>query len=214
MMEVLSEPSGSLVHNDFSYNTIKRPNFELGFHSPSKSFALDTLDAALPTYQAVNIQQSIPTRDTVGGKGFFLHIMKEDGLPVPEFVCIDVSVGEAIEQIEIPKQMIEPYFAGEKYNNIAQIKDALHHKTADERETVLNKCHQLLKSEDFYQLIAHSTLAANIREFYYQLNPDVSCYYIPVIVRSSGVAEDSYGDAQAGKYDSMVKGSEDIVQTY
>ncbi|WP_422442435.1 PEP/pyruvate-binding domain-containing protein, partial [Endozoicomonas sp. ALB060] len=35
----------------------------------------------------------------------------------------------------------------------------------------------------------------------------------PLIVRSSGINEDNYGDAQAGKYLSEVQGDEDILRT-
>ena len=79
------------------------------------------------------------------------------------------------------------------------------------RETWLSGLAQFITSDNFYQIIQNHPSAQSINESYQQLQQQ--CPGQPVIVRSSGTHEDDYGDAQAGKFDSHVKGTEPILKT-
>ncbi|USE36938.1 PEP/pyruvate-binding domain-containing protein [Endozoicomonas sp. SCSIO W0465] len=66
---------------------------------------------------------------------------------------------------------------------------------------------------DCYQQIRALPIADTLRTVYEDLRTGLTQPDSPVIVRSSGVAEDSFGNAQAGKYESVVHGQADIVAT-
>ena len=155
-----------------------------------------------------------PGRNLVGGKGFFLYRMKQAGLPVPDFRCVDTGVGSAIENHKPDSDTIQQHFPGSSYTCIADIKKDLCTKPPEERKKGLEHLAQLLESHAFYQNISQTGSVEVIRTLYKQVSEDSQGRQVPVIARSSGVAEDRYGDAQAGKYDSHVKGQEDIVRTY
>ena len=155
-----------------------------------------------------------PGRNLVGGKGFFLYRMKQAGLPVPDFRCVDTGVGSAIENHKPDSDTIQQHFPGSSYTCIADIKKDLCTKPPEERKKGLEHLAQLLESNAFYQNISQTGSVEVIRTLYKQVSEDSQGRQVPVIARSSGVAEDRYGDAQAGKYDSHVKGQEDIVRTY
>ena len=155
-----------------------------------------------------------PGRNLVGGKGFFLHRSKQAGLPVPDFRCVDTGVGSAIENHKPDSDTIQQHFPGSSYTCIADIKTDLCTKPPEERKKGLEHLAQLLESNAFYQNISQTGSAEIIRALYRQVTGDSQGRQVPVIARSSGVTEDRYGDAQAGKYDSHVKGQEDIVRTY
>ena len=155
-----------------------------------------------------------PGRNLVGGKGFFLHRSKQAGLPVPDFRCVDTGVGSAIENHKPDSDTIQQHFPDSSYTCIADIKKDLCTKPPEERKKGLEHLAQLLESNAFYQNISQTGSVEVIRTLYKQVSEDSQGRQVPVIARSSGVAEDRYGDAQAGKYDSHVKGQEDIVRTY
>ena len=158
-----------------------------------------------------------PGRNLVGGKGFFLYRMKQAGLPVPDFRCVDTGVGSAIENHKPDSDTIQQHFPDSSYTCIADIKKDLCTKPSEERKKGLEHLAQLLESNAFYQDISQTGSAEIIRALYRQVTGDSQGRQgrqVPVIARSSGVTEDRYGDARAGKYDSHVKGQEDIVRTY
>ncbi|MGO0309346.1 PEP/pyruvate-binding domain-containing protein [Endozoicomonas acroporae] len=68
-----------------------------------------------------------------------------------------------------------------------------------------------IAGETFYQLVKDHPTARAMQQLFEELcqeQPDRK-----IIVRSSGAREDGYGDAQAGKYESLVHGEDDIVRT-
>ncbi|WP_448216841.1 hypothetical protein [Endozoicomonas sp. 2B-B] len=67
-----------------------------------------------------------------------------------------------------------------------------------------------IASEDFYQQVENISAARDIRHRYFRLRQQAS---EACIVRSSGVDEDRFGNAQAGRYDSRVHGGGDILKT-
>ncbi len=148
-------------------------------------------------------------RKQVGGKGFFLHTMQQAGLPVPPFRCVESHISQAIENHHFSSVTINRFFPGANYTCIADIKKSLLTAEPENKSEALARLAQLLESDEFYQQISQTEYAQTIRALYEQISQGKH----PVIARSSGVAEDSYGDAQAGKYDSRVKGQEDIVKT-
>ncbi len=164
--------------------------------------------------QSINEQMNTSVNDCfgrkqVGGKGFFLHTMQQADLPVPPFKCVESHISQAIENHHLSSVTINRFFPGANYTCIADIKKSLLTAEPENKSEALARLAQLLESDEFYQQISQTEYAQTIRALYEQISQGKH----PVIARSSGVAEDSYGDAQAGKYDSRVKGQEDIVKT-
>ena len=159
-------------------------------------------------------------RETVGGKGATLYRMQQAGVRVPEFTTIDVNSIASLEQYVLDIDNIKPFIADIDIFelteiNITNIKLAIQNHYAeqpDKRNFYLKALADFIGSDAFYQQISSSQTTTIIREKYNQLInnlPDSSA----IIVRSSGIKEDNYGDAQAGKFESIVHGKQDILQT-
>ena len=152
-------------------------------------------------------------RESVGGKGMFLEQMQRIGLSVPEFQCVTTEMVAAIEQHSLDVHHLASYIpgiAGElaSLTCLADIKthiDALPAVSRDKRTQWLAGLSQFIASHDFYELVKDSEAARKIRSLEMPLPP--------LIVRSSGINEDNYGDAQAGKFLSEVQGGEDVLRT-
>lgn len=160
-----------------------------------------------------------PNRQQLGGKGMFLQRMQEAGLPVPPFTCVAAPVVNTLEQYPLDIHYVAPYLPDIvsellPKTSLKDIKDYLNAlPTADQgkRDNCLVGLSQFIASDDFYQQVKQSDAARHIRDLRCQLG--VLSPSQPVIVRSSGVNEDTYGDAQAGKYLSEVQGDDDVVRT-
>ena len=150
-------------------------------------------------------------RESVGGKGMFLDKMQRNGLPVPEFQCVTTEMVEAIEQHAFDTHHLAPCIPGivdelAPLTSLTDIKDHIKAFANQVKRTRwLSGLSQFIASHDFYELVKESEAAGNIRSL--KMPPP------PVIVRSSGINEDNYGDAQAGKYLSEVQGHKDVLRT-
>ncbi|WOG25674.1 DUF4116 domain-containing protein [Endozoicomonas sp. 8E] len=158
-------------------------------------------------------------REQLGGKGMFLLRMKEAGLSVPLFECVTAQVMNALEQHPLDSHLLERYFPGFVYEPATEtslkiIREYLNTLLPSEqtkRDDWLAGLVQFIVSDDYYQQVKDSEAAQHIKGLRRQL--DRSSKSQPVIVRSSGINEDNYGDAQAGKYLSEVQGDEDVLRT-
>ena len=150
-------------------------------------------------------------RESVGGKGMFLDKMQRNGLPVPEFQCVTTEMVQAIEQHAFDTHRLAPYIPGvmdelAPSTSLTNIKNHINTlANQDKRTGWLAGLSQFIASHDFYESVKESEAARNIRSL--KTPP------LPVIVRSSGINEDNYGDAQAGKYLSEVQGDKDVLRT-
>ena len=150
-------------------------------------------------------------RESVGGKGMFLDKMQRNGLPVPEFQCVTTEMVQAFEQLAFDTHHLTPFIPGivDELAPLTSLTDIKNHINAfanqDKRTDWLAGLSQFIASHDFYERVKESEAALNIRSL--KMPPP------PVIVRSSGINEDNYGDARAGKYLSEVQGDKDVLRT-
>ena len=152
-------------------------------------------------------------RESVGGKGMYLLQMQGVGLSVPQFECVTTKMVEAIEQHPLDTHRLATCFPGmaDELAQVCSLTDIKAHINAlpsanqDKRADWLAALSQFIASHDFYVLVKDSEAARQIRSLKVPLPP--------VIVRTSGINEDNYGDAQAGKYLSEVQGDEDVLRT-
>ncbi|WP_257281876.1 PEP/pyruvate-binding domain-containing protein, partial [Endozoicomonas sp. ISHI1] len=154
------------------------------------------------------------SREQLGGKGMFLQRMKEAGFRVPPFECVTAHVMNALEQHPLDTRGLEHYFPGignepEAEISLANIRECLNALPLSEqakRDSWLTGVAKFIASEDFYKQVKDSEAARHIRDHGLLTSQ-------PLIVRSSGINEDNYGDAQAGKYLSLVQEEDDILRT-
>ena len=172
-----------------------------------------------------------PNRELLGGKGMFLTLMHNAGLAVPPFRCIDTSIVQALEHLQLD---VSPLLAmldddhefahataslaniRQWITEIASPENPSGHPSAnlsEKQQRWLNALSSFIAGPEFYQQIHPLPIADTIRDVHEDLRTSLTKPNSPIIVRSSGVAEDSFGNAQAGKYESLVHGQEDILAT-
>ncbi|WP_257291260.1 DUF4116 domain-containing protein [Endozoicomonas sp. ONNA1] len=162
---------------------------------------------------------SPPIREQLGGKGMFLRRMQASGLPVPPFQCVTAQVMHDLEQHPLDIRCLAPYLpevatgsaAESSLTNIREYLNTLPPSEQSEKGKWLAGIAQFVASSDFYEQVKESEAARLIRGLRCQL--DEMTRSQPVIVRSSGINEDNYGDAQAGKYLSVVQEEDDVLLT-
>ncbi|WP_422137785.1 PEP/pyruvate-binding domain-containing protein [Endozoicomonas sp. ALC020] len=158
-------------------------------------------------------------REKVGGKGMFLQRMKKADLPVPPFKCVTAQVMNAFDQHPLDRHRLDRYLqkvdrepeAGTSLTNIREYLNTLLPSERTKRNDWLAGLAEFIVSDDYYEQVKDSEAARQIRDLRRQL--DRFSMAQPIIVRSSGINEDNYGDAQAGKYLSLVQEEEDILRT-
>ncbi|WP_257287596.1 PEP/pyruvate-binding domain-containing protein, partial [Endozoicomonas sp. SESOKO2] len=167
--------------------------------------------------QAAN--DSLPSREQLGGKGMFLQRMAAINLPVPPFKCVSARVMNALEQHPLDSHRLARYLPVivlelEAECSLIKIREYLNTSPPLEKNKMdkwLEGLTQFIVSSDFYEQVKDSEAACHIRNLRCQLEEQSTSQ--PVIVRSSGINEDNYGDAQAGKYLSLVQGEDDVLRT-
>ncbi|WP_257294794.1 PEP/pyruvate-binding domain-containing protein, partial [Endozoicomonas sp. YOMI1] len=139
------------------------------------------------------------SREQLGGKGLFLRRMKEAGLLVPPFECVTAQVMNMLEQHPLDTHLLDRYFPGIVYDpeaetsltNIREYLNTLPPSEQTKRNNWLAGLAEFIISDDYYEQVKDSEAAQQIRDLRHQL--DRLSTSQPVIVRSSGINEDSYG---------------------
>ena len=204
---LITHQSPALKNIGTSGKMIPSPSHEENIH------AQGTSNAKRIRFKAAPDPKTHLRRESVGGKGMFLDQMQRIGLSVPEFQCVTTEMVAAVEQHSLDVHHLARYIPGiadelAPVTCLADIKthiDALPAFNRDKRTYWLAGLSQFIASHDFYQLVKDSEAARKIRS--------LKMPSPPVIVRSSGINEDNYGDAQAGKYLSEVQGDKDVLRT-
>ena len=168
-----------------------------------------TLDRANPLAQE--------HRSRAGGKGQFLRVMTEAGLPVPPFQVIQHTMLQAIDSVMIEPQLLAQFHPSGidasqlQPVTLGSLKDSIPTMDRINQINWLAALRKLLISDDFLQEVDRLPVTNEIIRIYQELllaNPSQ-----PVIIRSSGLKEDGFGDAQAGKYESCLHSSGDILKS-
>ena len=157
----------------------------------------------------------------------FLTLMQKAGLAVPPFRCIETSTVQALESIPLDLRPMlatlnDGYEFPYKTASLTAMKQFIvemepardsSDKLSDKQQRWLNALAAFIAGPSCYQQIRTLSIADTIRTVHQDLCTHLPQPDSPIIVRSSGVAEDSFGNAQAGKYKSVVHGQADIVAT-
>ena len=168
-----------------------------------------SLDRAAPTAQ--------DHRSRAGGKGQFLTVMTEAGLPVPSFEIIQHTVLQAIDDEMIEPQLLAKFHPDSidasqlQPATLGSLKESILAMDRINQTKWLYALRKLLISDDFFQQVARLPIASDIRTLHQRLVPDGSNQ--TVIIRSSGLKEDGFGDVQAGKYESCLHSGGDILKS-
>ena len=156
-------------------------------------------------------------RSHLGGKGQFLTIMTKAGLPVPPFKVIQHNLVQAIDDEEIKPELLAQFHPGGidagqlQPVTLGSLKKSIPAMDKINQTKWLGALGKLLISDDFIQQVTRLPIADEIRSFYQELAEGDSNK--PVIIRSSGLKEDGFGDAQAGKYESCLHSGGDILKS-
>ena len=156
-------------------------------------------------------------RTSVGGKGQFLSVMTEAGLPVPNFNVIEHTMVQAIDTVMIEPQLLAQFHPDGivasqlKPVTLGSLKERIPTMNRINQARWLDALGSVLTSDDFLPQVARLPVADDIRRLYQELVAVNSSQ--PVIIRSSGLKEDAFGDAQAGKYESCLHSGGDILKS-
>ena len=164
------------------------------------------------------------SRERIGGKGYFLQCMQKADLSVPPFECVDTTMVKNIEDIRFDARLFETFSPEIKSPNsqtlsLTELKErsnSLASGEAGRRKQYLQALSSFIVSNTFYQQVQQADIASDIETLYRKLlplYPNLSPLSQPIIVRSSSVKEDDYGDAQAGRYKSVVHQGGDILHS-
>ena len=175
----------------------------------------------LPPEPPVSLSRVAPSavepRCRLGGKGQFLTVMMEACLPVPPFKVIEHDLLQAIDDVEIKPELLAQFHpdgidAGQLQPvTLGSLKQSIPAMDRINQNNWLEALGKLLISHDFLQQVTRLPIADKIRSFYPELaEEDLNR---PVIIRSSGLKEDGFGDAQAGKYESYLHSGGDILKS-
>ncbi|WP_422137788.1 PEP/pyruvate-binding domain-containing protein [Endozoicomonas sp. ALC020] len=162
---------------------------------------------------------SFSDREQLGGKGMFLMRMEKAGLSVPPFECVTAQVISMLEKHPLDRQLLVRYLpvnvdepdALTSLTNIREYLNTLPPSEQSKKDDWLAGLAEFIASEDYYQQVKDSEAAQKIRDLRRQLDGCPTSQ--PIIIRSSGINEDNYGDAQAGKYLSVVQKEDDVLST-
>ena len=223
----------NLIHRPFYQPPVPNPNLKTGVKRSSATYVNSTdtsgssttplserlcsLFLSPPPNKAA--KYSPASRKELGGKGMFLQRMQAKNLPVPPFKCVTARIMIALEQHSLDIHRLPPYLrdivgelsAEASLTNIRKYFNALPPAEQANRNIWLEGLAQFVASDDYYQQVKDSEAARHIRDLRRQLDRFSTSQ--PVIVRSSGIHEDNYGDAQAGKYLSVVQEEHDVLTT-
>ena len=167
--------------------------------------------------------QTMPNRELSGGKGMFLSLMRNEKLAVPPFRCINTDTVQALEQLQLDVcPLLATLDDGHEFPHATAsladirqwiVKMAPSDNLSEKQKRWLNALSSFIAGPDFYQQISALPIADKIRTIHEELRKSLTRPDSAIIVRSSGVAEDSFGNARAGKYQSLVHDQTDILAT-
>ncbi|MGI2027892.1 hypothetical protein [Endozoicomonas acroporae] len=171
---------------------------------PNRDIALPVTDSHRPASHG--LEPATPERQTralIGGKGLFLHRMQQARIPVPPFTVVDTTLVAKLEQQPFPAQCLLPFLPdihhwSHESRSLEQLRRIVTELPHPQQAQWLKGLSGFITSENFYQHVKNISAAGDIRHLYLALGQPSgeAC-----IVRSSGVDEDRFGDAQAGRYD-------------
>ena len=154
-------------------------------------------------------------RALMGGKGMFLHVMRQANIPVPPFTVVESSLVATLEQHLFPSEYLLPFLPDghqlpQTSCSLEELRKMVAEIPGQQQSGWLKGLSAWIASEDFYQQVQGSSTAWEIRDRYLTLRQQFNG---ACIIRSSGVDEDRFGDAQAGRFDSRVHDGGDILKT-
>ena len=157
-----------------------------------------------------------------GGKGMYLKVLRDVGLKVPPFGCIAGKVWQSLENVPMDLSPLlsaldDGHEFGQNTGTLAVLRDWIGKSGASDPQKQgrwLEAMSSFVASDDCYQQLRSQPAVAEIVRVQQALTDAPGAGDVALIVRSSAIGEDSLGNAQAGKYDSLVHDGGDILRTY
>ena len=160
-----------------------------------------------------------PGRAQWGGKGMYLMVLRDVGLMVPLFCCIGGDVWQRLETVPMDLSSLlsaleDGHEFGQVRGTLAMVRDLIGAADHQKQHRWLEAMSSFVASDDCYRQLRCQPAVAEIAQAWQALTAVRGAGDVALIVRSSGIGEDSLGNAQAGKYDSLVHDRGDILKTY
>ena len=167
----------------------------------------------------VNNLHITQSRAQWGGKGMYLTVLEDAGLMVPPFRCIAGRVWQGLENVPMDlSSLLSALEGGHEFGQdrgtLAMVREWLGAADQQKQRRWLEAISSFVASDDCYRQLRRQPAVAEIAQVRQALTAPPGAGDVPLIVRSSGIGEDSLGNAQAGRYDSLVHDSGDILKTY
>ena len=149
----------------------------------------------------------------------YLTVLEDVGLMVPPFRCIEGRVWQGLENVLMDLSSLLPALEdghefGQDSGTLAMLRDWIGAADQQKQRSWLEAISSFVASDDCYRQLRWQPAVAEIAQVQQALTDAPGAGDVPLIVRSSGIGEDSLGNAQAGKYDSQVHDRGDILKTY
>ena len=146
----------------------------------------------------------------------YLTVLQDVGLMVPAFRCIEGRVWQGLENVlmdlsPLLSALEDGHEFGQVKGTLAMVRDWIRATDQQKQRRWLEATSSFVASDDCYRQLRWQPESAEVRQ---ALTDASGAGDVPLIVRSSGIGEDSLGSAQAGKYDSLVHDGGDILKTY
>ena len=154
-----------------------------------------------------------------GGKGMYLAVLQEAGLAVPPFRCIEARVWQNLENVPMDlSPLLSALADGHEFahntGTLAMVRDWIGAVDHQKQRRWLEAMRCFVASDECYRQLRSQPAAVATAEVLLSLTDAPGSCDVPLMVRSSGIGEDALGNPQAGKYDSLVHDSGDILKTY
>ena len=147
----------------------------------------------------------------------YLAVLQDAGLAVPPFRCIEARVWQNLENVPMDlSPLLSALADGHEFahntGTLAMVRDWIGAVDHQKQCRWLEAMRCFVASDECYRQLRSQPAVVATAEVLQSLTDAPGD--VPLIVRSSGIGEDALGNPQAGKYDSLVHDSGDILKTY
>ncbi len=148
----------------------------------------------------------------------YLAVLQDCGLKVPPFRCIEGGVWQRLETVPMDLSSLlsaldDGHEFGHNTGTLAMLREWIGRLDQQKQRRWLEATYCFAASDECYQKLRCQPVVAEIGKIQQEMMSVLGADAV-LIVRSSGIGEDSLGNAQAGKYDSLVHDGGDILKTY
>jgi phosphohistidine swiveling domain-containing protein len=223
------------VSGQYSLESLENVNNETPKTPDNKPYVDNQKVQDIKDISGYQVSDPETNREIVGGKSANLEMMAKCDMPVPKTSNIPTQQVAKFEQYPIEASILKHFFSSYINEDKTQLDEFFAYlaksntngcnlisvlttikgffkEDATQQKQYISAIEAFIKDEQFYNIVKDLPVANKIRKNYDDLINKLPANS-SIIVRSSGVKEDNFGDAQAGKFESIVHKNIDIITT-